>query len=75
MLDFVSRTLNVYRFWNNGGIQQIRYVWLLKKFENHQKQGKKLSEAWHMNPKIDILPLLVTRKILKSSETNITSHN
>ena len=49
--------------------------WSLKKFENHQKQDKKLSEAWRMNLRIDILPLLATGKIPRSSETNITSHN
>ena len=50
------------------------FNWLFKKFENHQKQGKKMSKAWHMNLRIDILPLLVTRKISRSSETDITSH-
>ena len=51
------------------------FNWLLKKFENHQKQGKKLSEAWRMNLKTGILPLLVTRKISRSSQTNTTSLN
>ena len=51
------------------------FNWLLKKFENRQKQGKQSSEAWSMNTRIDILPLLATRKIPRSSEINITSHN
>ena len=38
------------------------FDWLLKKFENRQKQGKQSSEARSMNMRIDILPLLATRK-------------
>ena len=48
---------------------------MFKKFKNHQKQGKKLSEALNVNLRTDILPLLVTRKIPRSSETDVTSHN
>ena len=51
------------------------FNWLLKKFENFQKQGKQSSEARSMNMRIDILPLLATRKVPRSSEINITFHN
>ena len=44
-------------------------------FENRQKQGKRSSEARSMNMRIYILPLLATRKIPRSSEINITSHD
>ena len=48
---------------------------MFKKFENRQKQGKQWTEARSIKMRIVILPLLATRKIPRSSEINITSHN
>ena len=48
---------------------------LFKKFENRQKQGQQSSEARSVKMRTDILPLLATRKISRSSEINIMSHN
>ena len=63
---------------NKSKTKKFPLTWYIncpKKFENRQKLGKQSSEARSMNMRIDILPLLATRKIPRSSEINITSHN
>ena len=75
MLDFILLALKVCRFWSNSWIQHIRYVWLIVKKVWKLSETRQTVVRSTKNIRIDILPLLAARKIPRSSEINITSHN